>query len=66
LRPARQGGSAAGGGADCSLDLDLRTILTPKIIIALAALGLMALAPIAFRRWRRRGAVAPAVESRAS
>ena len=56
----------AGGGADCSFDLDLRTILTPKIIVAFAALGVMALAPIAFRRWRRRSAVAPVAESRAS
>jgi len=58
--------AANGIGPECSFDLDLRTILTPKIIVALAALGVMALAPVALRRWRRRGAVAPAAESRAS
>lgn len=62
----KAGAAAAGGGAECSFDLDLRTILTPKIIIAFAALAVMALAPIALRRWRARGAVAPVVESRAS
>lgn len=56
----------AGGSADCSFDLDLRTILTPKLIIAFAALGVMALLPIALRRWRRRSVVAPVAESRAS
>lgn len=56
----------AGGGADCSFDLDLRTILTPTIIIAFAGLAALALAPILLRRWQRRGAVAPAAESRAS
>jgi uncharacterized membrane protein YdjX (TVP38/TMEM64 family) len=56
----------AAGGADCSFDLDLRTILTPTIIIAFAALAALALAPILLRRWQRRGAVAPAAESRAS
>jgi uncharacterized membrane protein YdjX (TVP38/TMEM64 family) len=44
------------GQAHCSFDLDLHTILTPQIWVALGALGLMALVPVVVRRWRRRRA----------
>jgi uncharacterized membrane protein YdjX (TVP38/TMEM64 family) len=44
----------ASGRADCSYDLDLSTILTPQILAAFAALGVLALVPIAVKRWRGR------------
>jgi uncharacterized membrane protein YdjX (TVP38/TMEM64 family) len=44
----------AEGRPDCSFDLDLFTILTPQILAAFVALGVMALVPIVVKRWRRR------------
>jgi len=40
--------------ADCSLDFELRAIVTPKLIAAFVALGLASLAPVLVRRWRAR------------
>lgn len=41
----------AAGGTECGLDLSLSTLLTPQIIIAFAALGVLSLIPV-FLRWR--------------
>jgi len=40
------------GALDCHLGFDMHAILTPQVIAALAALGLLALIPILVRRWR--------------
>jgi uncharacterized membrane protein YdjX (TVP38/TMEM64 family) len=47
----------AAGGTDCAFNLDIHTILTPQILAAFAALGIMALIPVAVRRWRQRKAM---------
>jgi uncharacterized membrane protein YdjX (TVP38/TMEM64 family) len=44
----------ASGRADCAFDLNVWSLLTPQIIAAFAALGIMALIPVAVRHWRRR------------
>lgn len=41
----------AAGNADCGLDLGLRTLITPQIVVALVALGLLALIPVILRRF---------------
>jgi uncharacterized membrane protein YdjX (TVP38/TMEM64 family) len=46
----------ASGAADCRLHFDLATLATPRLIAALAALGAIALVPVAVRRWRARAA----------
>jgi uncharacterized membrane protein YdjX (TVP38/TMEM64 family) len=43
----------ASGRADCRFDLSLSNVLTPGVLAALAALGLMALIPVAVKRWRK-------------
>jgi uncharacterized membrane protein YdjX (TVP38/TMEM64 family) len=53
----------AAGGAACRLDFDPGAALTPQLIGALVALGLLALVPVAVRRAFPRGS---AVDSRAS
>jgi uncharacterized membrane protein YdjX (TVP38/TMEM64 family) len=45
----------AAGGADCRVDFDLATAFTPQLIAALAALGVVALIPVAVKRLRTRG-----------
>jgi hypothetical protein len=40
----------AQGGANCGLDLGLTTILTPKLLLALGALGLVSLVPVIAKR----------------
>lgn len=42
----------ASGRADCRFELALSNVLTPGVLGALAALGLMALVPVAMKRWR--------------
>jgi uncharacterized membrane protein YdjX (TVP38/TMEM64 family) len=42
------------GAADCRLNFDLRDAVTPQLLVALAALGVVALIPVAVRRWRGR------------
>ena len=42
----------AAAGADCRLDFDLTMVLTPQLIVGLAALGIAALVPVAVRRRR--------------
>jgi uncharacterized membrane protein YdjX (TVP38/TMEM64 family) len=44
----------ATGASDCRLNFDLRDAVTPQLLAALAALGLVALIPVAVRRWRGR------------
>ena len=40
----------AAGGTDCYMRLDLHAFVTPKLLIALAALGVVALIPVVLRR----------------
>ena len=44
----------AAGTSDCRLHFDMAAALTPQLLAALAALGLIALIPILLRRWRTR------------
>jgi uncharacterized membrane protein YdjX (TVP38/TMEM64 family) len=44
----------AAGRAECHLDLSMAHVITPQLIVALVALGLVALVPIAVRKWRAR------------
>jgi uncharacterized membrane protein YdjX (TVP38/TMEM64 family) len=45
----------AAGRSNCSIDFDPSLVLTPTLIAALVALGLLALLPVVARRmWRRR------------
>jgi uncharacterized membrane protein YdjX (TVP38/TMEM64 family) len=44
----------ASGRADCRLDFDVKAAVTPELLVALAALGLVALIPVAVRRIRAR------------
>jgi len=46
----------AAGGANCRLDFDLKAAITPQLIASLAALGVIALIPIAAKRLRARRA----------
>jgi uncharacterized membrane protein YdjX (TVP38/TMEM64 family) len=43
----------AAGGGDCRLEFHPNAMLTPGLWAALAALGVLALLPVAVRRWRR-------------
>ena len=42
------------GRADCMLNFDLRSAITPQVLIALTAIGIMALVPVLWKRWRAR------------
>ena len=44
----------AAGGADCRLAFYLADVLTPQLIAALFALGLLALMPVVVKYWRAR------------
>jgi uncharacterized membrane protein YdjX (TVP38/TMEM64 family) len=44
----------AAGGSDCALHLGLRHLVTPQIVAAFVLLGLLALAPVAVKRLRRK------------
>ena len=48
----------AAARSDCRLDFDLKAAVTPQLLIALTALGMLALVPTLVRRWRARGAAA--------
>lgn len=41
----------AAGGTDCYLKIDVHALVTPKLLIALAVLGAVALIPVVLRRW---------------
>ncbi len=49
----------AAGRSGCHLSFDVRDVLTPQLLGALVALGLLALVPVAVRRLRARRSVAP-------
>jgi uncharacterized membrane protein YdjX (TVP38/TMEM64 family) len=42
----------AAGREPCAIDFDLRLALTPELIAALAVVGVVALVPLAVKRWR--------------
>jgi uncharacterized membrane protein YdjX (TVP38/TMEM64 family) len=42
------------GRAPCAVDFDLNAVLTPQLMLALAALGVLALVPIVVKRMRAR------------
>lgn len=42
------------GSAGCKLDFNVKAALTPKLLLALTALGLAALIPVLLKRWRAR------------
>jgi hypothetical protein len=42
----------AAGRAGCQLDFNLRAAVTPQVLIALSALGLLSLVPVVLRRRR--------------
>ncbi len=44
----------AAGGTDCYRGLELHALVTPKLVIALGLLGLVALIPVIVRRYGRR------------
>ena len=44
----------AAGRADCRLDFDPSVALTPELLAALAALGVVALIPVVVKRMRAR------------
>jgi uncharacterized membrane protein YdjX (TVP38/TMEM64 family) len=48
----------AAGRSDCRLDFDLKAALTPELIAAFVALGVLALIPVVVRRIRGRGEAA--------
>ena len=41
----------AAGGTDCYMRIDLKALVTPKLLVAFAVLGLVALIPVVLRRW---------------
>jgi uncharacterized membrane protein YdjX (TVP38/TMEM64 family) len=45
------------GRADCTIQFDVKSLMTPQLMIALFALGILALAPVAVRYWRGREVV---------
>jgi uncharacterized membrane protein YdjX (TVP38/TMEM64 family) len=48
------GDCLAAGRSDCHLTFDARDVLTPQLLGALVALGVLALLPVLVRRWRAR------------
>jgi uncharacterized membrane protein YdjX (TVP38/TMEM64 family) len=44
----------AAGGADCHVNFDLKTAVTPELVAALVALGVIALLPVLVKRLRSR------------
>lgn len=44
----------ASGRADCTVDFDIKSLLTPELLTALGVLGILALAPVVIRYWRNR------------
>ncbi len=47
----------ASGAVDCKAHIHLKQLVTPELIYAFAALGLVALIPVVLRRWRSPAAV---------
>jgi uncharacterized membrane protein YdjX (TVP38/TMEM64 family) len=44
----------AAGRPECRLNFNLKSVITPEILAALAALGVLALIPVVVTRWRAR------------
>lgn len=44
----------AAGQPDCRLDFSMAALVTPQVLAALVALGVLALIPVALRKWRAR------------
>jgi uncharacterized membrane protein YdjX (TVP38/TMEM64 family) len=44
----------ASGNAGCTMDFNVKSLLTPELMIALGVLGILALAPVVYRYWQRR------------
>jgi hypothetical protein len=44
----------AAGRSDCRLEFQIDAALTPELLGALAALGVLALVPVVVKRWRAR------------
>jgi uncharacterized membrane protein YdjX (TVP38/TMEM64 family) len=53
----------AAGRSDCRLDFDLKAAVTPQLLIALSALGVLSLLPVIIRRWRGAPARARALSN---
>lgn len=49
---------AENGSADCHLSIHASSLLTKELVLALLLLGVVALIPVALRRWRTRHAAA--------
>jgi len=50
----------AAGRPECPLDFSMTALVTPQLLAALAALGVVALIPVGLRKWRaRRGCAMP-------
>jgi uncharacterized membrane protein YdjX (TVP38/TMEM64 family) len=47
----------AAGRSDCLMTLDAWDILTPKLLTAMVAIGMLALVPVAVKRWRARRSI---------
>jgi uncharacterized membrane protein YdjX (TVP38/TMEM64 family) len=47
-------GCIAAGRADCKVHFDVMQVLTPQLVGALVALGIIALIPVVLKRWRMR------------
>lgn len=48
----RAANPACAGGAPCEIALDVGALVTPQLLIAFALLGVVALIPVAWKRWR--------------
>jgi len=44
----------AAGRTDCRIHFDPTQVLTPQLVAALVALGIVALVPVVVKRWRAR------------
>jgi uncharacterized membrane protein YdjX (TVP38/TMEM64 family) len=45
---------AADAAATCPYDVSVSALITPQLLIGLAALGILALLPVAFRFWKKQ------------
>jgi uncharacterized membrane protein YdjX (TVP38/TMEM64 family) len=48
----------ASGGSGCRIAFDTMDVLTPQLIAALAAVGLLSLMPVVLKHWRARSRAA--------
>jgi uncharacterized membrane protein YdjX (TVP38/TMEM64 family) len=45
---------ATGSVASCPLDISIKSLVTPQLLLAFAALGVVALIPVAIKKWKAR------------